>query len=124
MSERKLNDAHLLHTSTSFDTALYLCGYAVELALKYRVTKHCKWSGFPEQNNEFGKRKCLKTHDYETLLYFTGDEDEITTNYFSDWSIVEKWGPELRYQRVGTATQSDSQSMIQATQKIRDFLCR
>jgi hypothetical protein len=38
----RLKDAEILYTANRFDGAFYLCGYAVELALKIKVCKTLK----------------------------------------------------------------------------------
>lgn len=44
-----LRAAKLLRTRHSYDAAVYLCGYAVEIALKARICRTLKWTtGFPK----------------------------------------------------------------------------
>lgn len=47
IARARLRDAHLLLRAKRFDGAFYLCGYAVELALKARICRTLKWAGFP-----------------------------------------------------------------------------
>lgn len=116
-----LRAAKLLRTRRSYDAAVYLCGYAVEIALKARICRTLRWTtGFPETAAEFRLKGNLKTHDLETLLDYTGFQDRIRSanpnGFFLDWSVVSKWNPEQRYNPRGTKTVSDADSMIASTQ--------
>ena len=118
-----LRAARLLRTRRSYDAAVYLCGYAVEIALKARICKVLKWtSGFPETNAEFRLKGNLKTHDLVMLLEYTGLQHRIlsvgTSGFLAEWSVVEKWKPEERYNPRGTKTLSDADAMIAATQSL------
>ena len=72
-----LRAAGLLHRSHSHDAAVYLCGYAVEIALKARICRTLKWTDFPATAGEFQKFRSLQTHDLTTLLKFSGLENRI-----------------------------------------------
>ncbi len=116
-----LRAAKLLRTQKSYDAAVYLCGYAVEIALKARICKTLKWTaGFPQTNSEFRLKANLKTHDLEALLEYTGIQGRILSvtqvQLLAAWSVVEKWSPEQRYDPRGTKTQQEADSMIKATQ--------
>ena len=53
--------AKLLRTGKSYDVAIYLCGYAVEIALKARICRTLNWvAGFPETQAEFKAKSGLK----------------------------------------------------------------
>ena len=68
-----LRAAKLLRTQRSYDASVYLCGSAVEVALKARICRMLKWTtGFPETNSEFRSKGNLKTHDLEVLLDYIG----------------------------------------------------
>ncbi len=116
-----LRAAKLLRTRRSYDAAVYLCGYAVEIALKARICRTLNWTtGFPETSAEFRIKGNLKTHDLETLLDYTGVQSRIRSpdarGFLWDWSVVNKWNPEQRYNPRGTKSQSDADSMIASTQ--------
>ena len=85
------------------DGAGYLCGYAVELALKARICKTLNWIGFPEKRNEFENYGSFKTHKLDVLLSLSGQEQRIKTDHFSEWSAVASWDPEACYRSVGQA---------------------
>ncbi len=118
-----LRAAKLLRTRNSYDAAVYLCGYAVEIALKARICRTLNWTtGFPETASEFRLKGNLKTHDLEALLEYTGMQDRIRLAYFGSWSIVNRWSPEQRYNPRGTKTPTDADDMIQATQQMLRIL--
>ncbi len=118
-----LRAAKLLRTRRSYYAAVYLCGYAVEIALKARICQTLKWrTGFPETNAEFKVRSGLKTHDLDNLLEFTALQDRIKLRHFTDWATVNEWKPEQRYNPPGTKTLTDATDMIQATQNLLRIL--
>lgn len=123
LSKVRIKESELLFSHRGYDTSAYLCGYAVELALKYRICRCLRWETFPVTNPEFGELKFLKTHDYETLLRLTGKADLMKTSLMAEWSVVVKWNPENRYQPLGTITRMDSRDMIDSTKKIVGALC-
>src|SRR6266446_3994402 len=47
IARARLDDAKVLLTAGRFDGATYLCGYAVEVALKARICRVLNWSEFP-----------------------------------------------------------------------------
>ncbi len=123
LSKARIKESELLFLHRRYDASSYLCGYAVELALKYRICRCLKWKTFPETNSEFGELKFLKSHDYETLLRLTGKADLVKTNLMAEWSVVAKWNPANRYQPLGTMTRTDSRDMIDSTKILKDALC-
>jgi len=108
----RLDDARHLLQAGRFDGAVYLCGYAVELALKARICDTLGWPGFPETSKEFQGYQSLKTHSLEILLSFTAQEQNIKANYSTDWWTVANWDPESRYTPLGTVPQGEAQDMI------------
>ena len=102
-----LRAAKLLRTRRSYDASVYLCGYAVEIALKARICHTVNWAiGFPETAAEFRMKSNLKTHDLEALLEYTGLQYRVrsssSTGFLGDWTVVNKWKPEQRYNPRGT----------------------
>ncbi len=58
----RLKDAEVLFEAQRYDGAVYLCGYAVELGLKYKICKTLNWDGYPLTRNEFEGYSTFKTH--------------------------------------------------------------
>jgi hypothetical protein len=100
------------------DGAAYLCGYAVEMALKARLCRTLKWTGFPETAAEFKGLQSIKTHDLEILLRLSGVEGRVKTKLMVEWSLVLGWDPEKRYQTTGQFTEQQANDMIAAATKL------
>ena len=97
----RLTDAETMRDQGRYDGGLYLCGYAVELALKVRICKTLDWPGFPETQNELRIFKQFHSHDLEMLLKLTGRERRIRNQLINEWSyITTRWSPEMRYQAL------------------------
>ena len=118
LARTRLKDAEVLFRSNRYDGAIYLCGYAIELALKARICRTLHWFAFPETNAEFRELQTFKTHNLDTLLRLSGIETKIKAKSLAEWSVVAAWEPELRYRLVGTATQVKASDMIQATRTL------
>jgi len=65
----RLKDATALLAQGQYDGAAYICGYAVEIAIKARIVKTLKWPGFPSDNKEFSGLQSFRSHDLELLLH-------------------------------------------------------
>jgi HEPN domain-containing protein len=118
LARTRLKDAEVLSSSKRYDGAIYLCGYAIELALKARICRTLNWPEFPETNAEFRELQTFKTHNLDTLLRLSAIETKIKSKSLAEWSIVAAWEPELRYRIAGTATQIKANDMIQATRTL------
>ncbi len=114
----RLVDADTLFRAGRYDGAIYLCGYAVEMALKARICRVLKWSGFPSTNNEFNDYRSFRTHEMGVLLHLSGVESKIKSNYLAEWSIVATWKSDLRYRPIGSATAQDVADMIKSARRI------
>jgi len=117
-----LADAELLRAAGRFDSAVYLCGYAVELKLKAEICRLHRWAGFPSSSREFDHLRSLKTHDLGVLLHLTGREAEVLRQYHGEWKELKSWNPELRYNPPGTADASKARRMLAAATTIVGFL--
>src|SRR5207245_9905070 len=97
IARSRLGEAKALFKSRHYDGAAYLCGYALELALKARVCRHLKWDVFPENQAESRWSQALKTHDLAALLELSGVQNRIKSTYVADWSFIHSnWSPEDR----------------------------
>jgi hypothetical protein len=103
IAEARLQDANVLFMNDRLDGAGYLCGYAIELALKARICRTLNWTGVPEKRSEFENYASFKTHKLDILLSLSGQEQRIKSENFSEWSAVATWDPEARYRAVGQA---------------------
>lgn len=118
----RLDDARQLLQAGRFDGAVYLCGYAVELALKARICDTLDWAEFPEKANEFRAYQSLKTHSLEVLLSFTAQEQNVKTNFLAEWSAVSGWEPESRYKALGIVTEAEAQLMVDSASTLLGVL--
>lgn len=97
---------------------MYVCGYAVELALKWRICKALHWAGYPSTGGEFQKYQSFRTHDLEVLLHLSGREAKIKGPLFAEWSVVAAWEPGARYKPIGSADDTGVLLMIEAAKKL------
>ena len=67
-----LEDAAVLCKARRYDGAVYVCGYAVETALKARICRTLKWNAYPFSASEFQKYQSFRTHDLDVLLRLSG----------------------------------------------------
>lgn len=113
--DQKLKDADILIANRRYASAIYIAGYALELALKLKVCKIFKFvQGFPENKAEFifyqnsvksqpllagtiTQIKDIRNHDLNKLLFYSGVEYQIRLNFLNEWNLVVGWDPEMRY---------------------------
>jgi HEPN domain-containing protein len=118
IARARLKDAAVLFHDGRFDGAYYICGYAVEIALKARIVKALKWAGYPSTGAEFSGLQSLKTHHLETLLKVTGWEAKIKAVLIREWSAAVKRDPESRYSPIGTHSQPDTESLLRSCEAL------
>ena len=70
-AQERLEDARALFEKGRFDGAAYLCGYAVEFALKARICDTLDIEDYPEHLKGF------KIHDLEDLRLLSGRSKAI-----------------------------------------------
>ena len=80
------------------------------------------WQGYPSINKEFEGLTSFKTHRLETLLKLAGIEQRIKKRYFTEWSLVTQWDPEIRYRPAGSISPREVQEMLNAVRKLRRVL--
>jgi hypothetical protein len=113
----KIKDAEILWENNRFPASVYIAGYAVEIALKYKICKTLQFNlGFPETrqelsgyfthiNNNYSQPLIIdindiRTHNLNKLLIYSGIELKIQNDFFIDWRIVTGWNPENRYKKL------------------------
>jgi hypothetical protein len=112
IARARLRDAEVLYRSRKYDGAIYLCGYAVEIALKARICKALAWLGYPSTGGEFQNYQSFRTHNLHVLLRLSGVEERAKTTLMTEWSAVAAWDPEARYKPIGSATRQVAELMI------------
>jgi HEPN domain-containing protein len=99
ISELRRSDAKALLAAGHYHGAYYLCGYAVECALKACVAKQVQRYDFPD------KKLATEafTHDLEKLMNLSGLgpelKAEMQTNKVLElnWAVVKDWSEAARY---------------------------
>jgi HEPN domain len=122
MAKAKFKDAEILFRNRRYDSAAYLCGYSVELALKARICATLKWAEFPESQKDFEPYRSFKTHDLNTLLRLSTRQHVINTGYYSHWITIAAWSPNDRYKRVGSIGRESARAMIDSARTILGVL--
>ena len=120
ITHARLKDANVLLTNRRYDGAMYLVGYAVEIALKRRFCQDNGEVSFPSTQTEFetwrnkyGVR--LNTHALQNLADATTWD---CTSYWAEWSSFTTWAETLRYSPIGYAAPKGTQRMIAAANVI------
>ena len=121
IAQARLDDAKALREKNRWDGGVYLCGYAVEMALKARICQTLSWTTFPIARSTHGS---FFTHNLDVLLNLSGMEGTLKPTVLAEWSIVTKWDPEVRYTAIGKATDVDLTLMIDATEELLKKLLR
>lgn len=124
IAKARLKDAQVLCDARRYDGAVYLAGYAVELALKARICTALQWKEYPFTNREFQDYKSFKTHTYDVLLKLTGAESRIKARFMTEWSAVAMWEPAVRYKPVGSVMRQDAELMVSSSEKLMKALSR
>jgi HEPN domain-containing protein len=117
----RLNDAKVLFEASRYDGAYYICGYAVEMALKHKICDTLGWDEYPSTGKGSEKYKTFKTHDFEVLLHLSGVEKSIKTLLMAEWSVLKNWESETRYSSQ-RQIKEDVSLMIEATEILLEHL--
>ena len=108
LAEQRVRDAEVLLAGRRYAAAYYLCGYAVECALKACIAKQTRRSEFPDRTT-VNKRY---THDLNVLvelaellgiLEIRSDNDPV---FRFNWQTVEDWSEQDRYEYGVTRQQA------------------
>lgn len=118
IAKARLDDAKALWNAGRYDGASYVCGYAVEVALKARICRLLNWPEFPNSSSEFQNYRSFQTHELDVLLRLSGQEERIKKHHFASWNAVSVWKSESRYNIVGTIQQVDAQNMIASAEEL------
>jgi HEPN domain-containing protein len=121
LATARLADSEILFENGRYDGAVYLSGYAIEVALKARICRTLKWPDFPSSAKEFEPYRSLRTHNLDVLLSLSGIENKIKTKHLTEWSIIATWDPEVRYKST-QAKRQDALSIIEAVKTLLKVL--
>jgi len=109
----RLAEAECLINNGHYSGAYYLCGYAVECALKAGIAKLTRLHDFPDKKRTLDSY----THDLNTLLIAADlkaalDKEAARDKAFRDyWLTVKAWSEQSRYQ---TSSESEARNLYQA----------
>ncbi len=115
LASLRLREARTLLRNGQHEGAYYLCGYAVECALKACLAKQTKRYGFPPPPEDVRK---YYTHDLEGLLARVGDPLASDMKNHPRWAVAKEWSEQGRY-RVDT-TREDAQRLYAAVTDRKD----
>ena len=99
----------MLFAERRYAGAYYLCGYAVECALKACIAGQTKRGEFPDPR----KARDGFTHDLVRLVkvaeldVFLEAEERADALFRQHWSVVKDWSEESRYQQRSAAEARD-----------------
>jgi HEPN domain-containing protein len=130
----KIRDAKVLIDNKRFPAAVYIAGYAIEIALKYKICQSLRFNlGFPETKNELNSYLTvingnnlqplhiqlgdIRNHDLGKLLLYSGTELKIKTSFNLEWATISRWNPEIRYRKY-RALRNYAKAYLKAAKKI------
>lgn len=99
----RLEEARVLLRNQKYEGCYYLCGYAVECALKACIAKTTKRYDFPDKALLQG----AYTHDLATLFRMANLESARDLEFGRDnafrlnWYVVKQWTEQSRYDEPG-----------------------
>lgn len=112
IADAKLADAVDLYRLGRYDSSIYLCGYAVELALKARICDTLGWAGYPEARGEFRDLQSFRTHDLGMLIHLSGQEARIKNDFPGAWRVVSQWNSAASYLAAGSVNRDNCLAML------------
>lgn len=98
----RLKEAKILLDNECWDGAYYLCGYAIECALKACISKKTKEHDFPPPRSTIEK---YYTHNLKLLMESAGLDIQLKSDMEKDkdleinWNIIVIWNETCRYER-------------------------
>jgi HEPN domain-containing protein len=108
MSEQRVADAAALLNAERYQAAYYLCGYAIECALKACIARKTREFDFPDRKLANDSH----VHDLIKLLRVAGidgilqAEEGRNHDFATNWAIVKDWSEASRYNAAITPAQA------------------
>lgn len=120
LATQKSKDAEILFSNGRYNGSIYMMGYALELMLKWKISKTLGFkNGFPEDDLEMKNAythqltsfneintgitlhqiKQIRHHTLTELIKYSGIESTIVNLYYREWVVVCGWHPINRYKR-------------------------
>src|ERR1043165_1037580 len=101
IADARLREFDALWKAGQYHTAVYMAGYALEEYLKCAICKTLKIQQLP---------KVFEYHDLESLLFFSGFDQELRADVNVGPSFVQirsVWKVEMRYEDPGQSGYND-----------------
>jgi len=114
LAKLRLKEAETLYSAGLYDGSAYLCGYAVEFALKARI---CKLLGLSEYPDSGKLKTAYAVHDFDQLLILSGLQPKLdpgNVDLFTNWSVATPWKPEIRYKPKGSHNKAKAKEILDA----------
>ena len=112
IAEMRFREAEALFAAGHYNGAAYLCGYAVEMALKARI---CRLLGFEVYPEGGSLRPAFVVHDLKQLLLLSGLRAKLyDSTVFANWSTAHPWSPRLRYEPPGAISRGEAAELLKA----------
>ena len=114
LAHLRLREAEALLQAGLYEGAAYICGYAVESALKARICRLLGVNEYP-QNPRF--RAAYAVHDLDQLLYLSGLSSRMKQSsaaQLRNWMIALAWNPDRRYSARGSFSREEVEEMLEA----------
>ncbi|MDF9801055.1 HEPN domain-containing protein [Catalinimonas alkaloidigena] len=114
LAKIRLNEAKTLLDNGLYDGIYYLCGYAVECALKACIAKNVKQYDFPDKKVVNDSH----THVVSTLVKVAGltieleKQSQLNDDFKLNWQVVRDWSEVSRYKRNSQLEAEDIYSAI------------
>lgn len=80
IAQARIEDGEVLLSSNRYDGAVYLCGYAVEIALKERICRTLGWPGYPSMRREFATTRVSELIIWACCLVFQEAKRKLRRN--------------------------------------------
>lgn len=109
LSKIRIKEAKALLDKGLYDGAYYLCGYAVECALKACIAKNVKQYDFPDKKVVLDSytHNITKLAQVAILISELSQEKHRDSQFEINWTLAERWSEESRYRRNTEAAALD-----------------
>jgi len=114
LAKLRLKEAETLYSARLYDGSVYLCGYAVEFALKARI---CKLLGLTDYPASGKFKNVYAVHDINHLLILSGLQPKLdlgNVDLYTNWSLATPWTPERRYMPKGSTDRASAREILDA----------
>src|SRR3990167_8396166 len=112
LSKLRIKEAKILLNNRCFSGAYYICGYAVECALKACIARKTRRGDFPLDRQSLDN---IYTHKLEKLIKGAGLEIELDNKIKTDslfaayWGVAKDWSEDARYEQY---SQKEAEDLI------------